>query len=237
MTKKFAVFDIDGTIFRWQLYHTLFDELVRMGAIAEQQAQPVRAARKAWQNRDTNVHFLDYELLLVETLEPLIEGMRSSVIDTAADAIIARHGNRLYTYTRQLLATLKQRGYVIVAISGSHQQLVERFGTLHGIDIARGRQYSAVDGVIRGDAELVVGRKDTILQQVVAEHNLSWDDSYGVGDTGGDIGMLELVTHPIAFNPNKELYQHATQAGWHIVIERKDVVYTLGKTNDTYVLA
>ena len=26
--KQFAVFDIDGTIFRWQLYHELFDALV-----------------------------------------------------------------------------------------------------------------------------------------------------------------------------------------------------------------
>lgn len=236
MTKKFAVFDIDGTVFRWQLYHTLFDELVQLGVITKQQADPVYAARHAWKDRASDVQYHDYETLLVDVLEPLLDGMSAAVLDAAADAIIARHGHRLYTYTRRLLTELKERGYTIIAISGSHQQLVDRFSTLHGIDIARGRKYTSIDGVLRGEAELVVGKKDTILRQVVAEHNLDWEDSYAVGDTGGDIAMLALVAHPIAFNPNKELFAHATQHGWRIVIERKDVVYSLSQADGTYTL-
>ena len=30
---KFAVFDIDGTLIRWQLYHAIADELAKSGHI------------------------------------------------------------------------------------------------------------------------------------------------------------------------------------------------------------
>jgi phosphoserine phosphatase len=48
-----------------------------------------------------------------------------------------------------------------------------------------------------------------------------------VGDTEGDVAFLELVTEPIAFNPNKELYRHAKRMGWKVVVERKDVIYEI----------
>ena len=50
--------------------------------------------------------------------------------------------------------------------------------------------------------------------------------------------MLEAVKHPIAFNPDQKLYDIAVKQGWQIVIERKNVIYTLEKKQDgLYVLA
>ncbi|MFH1671614.1 MAG: HAD-IB family hydrolase, partial [Candidatus Portnoybacteria bacterium] len=57
-------------------------------------------------------------------------------------------------------------------------------------------------------------------------------DSVGVGDSESDIAFLELVKKPICFNPNSRLYHHAKSAKWKIVVERKDVIYTLIKTNN-----
>jgi hypothetical protein len=46
-----------------------------------------------------------------------------------------------------------------------------------------------------------------------------------VGDTDADISMLNLVQRPIAFNPNKELLEHALQNDWEILSEHKDTIY------------
>jgi phosphoserine phosphatase len=48
-----------------------------------------------------------------------------------------------------------------------------------------------------------------------------------VGDTESDIPLLELVTFPICFNPNENLYNHARRMKWEVVVERKDVIYHL----------
>ncbi len=48
-----------------------------------------------------------------------------------------------------------------------------------------------------------------------------------MGDTLSDVGFLELVRTPIAFNPNRALFEVARRRGWPNVVERKDVIYNL----------
>lgn len=235
MSKKFAVFDIDGTIFRWQLYHELFDELYRSNVLSDEDVAPVFAARDAW--RDRKAGFDAYEMTLVRTMEERIVGVKESVLTTAADTIIALRGHHTYRYTTQLIDELKSQGYSILAISGSQQQIVERFATHHGIDIARGRQHEIKDGIITDIVKPVYGHKAEILHELVETHHLSWDDSYAVGDTGSDRDILELVTHPIAFNPDEKLFSRARKEGWTIVVERKNMIYRLEPHGNTFVLA
>lgn len=235
MTKKFAAFDIDGTIFRWQLYHELFDELVREGIIGENQAQPVFEARRHWKSRI--ITFVDYENLLVEAMEKSIVGLEEETIIKAADRIMAENSHYVYRYTMNLLKELRGQGYTIIAISGSHQQLVERFAKIHNIDITFGRQYGVVDGKITEDVIVIYGRKAEILNELVKKHELSWEDSYAIGDSGSDIDMLKLVTNPIAFNPDEKLFQRAKEEGWKIVVERKSIFYELESNGQSFVLA
>lgn len=48
-----------------------------------------------------------------------------------------------------------------------------------------------------------------------------------MGDTEGDVNMLNLVGKPIAFNPNLHLAKIAKKKAWQIVVERKDVIFEL----------
>lgn len=233
--KKFAVFDIDGTIFRWQLYHELFDELYRLKIISEEEAGPVFRARDAW--RERKLSFSDYEIRLVMSMERSIVGLEESVLIEAAESIIKARGSHIYHYTTQLLRQLKDQGYLIMAISGSQQQIIEKFASLHGIDISYGKKHEIVDGKIVGSKHQVYGRKAEILTELVGKHGLSWEESYAVGDTNTDSDMLELVENPIAFNPDKNLYERARKEGWKIVVERKNIVYELSSNGNTFVLA
>jgi phosphoserine phosphatase len=56
---------------------------------------------------------------------------------------------------------------------------------------------------------------------------LTREGSIAVGDTDGDIPLLESVERAICFNPNQTLYTQAKRRGWEIVVERKDVIYKL----------
>lgn len=232
---RFAAFDIDGTLFRWQLYHELFDELCRRDVIDTSTAQPILDARGTWQTR--LIEFTDYEDLLVEAMEEIMDGLSESTLHEAADHILQSSGQRIYRYTISLLNELKGKGYTIIAISGSHQQLAEKFASQFPIDIVYGRQFTALNGKIIGHPANVYGNKAPILQQLVADHNLTWNESYAIGDTNSDGDMMDLVAHPVAFNPDKRLYDRARTRGWPIVIERKNVIYELRPDGTTHVLA
>lgn len=179
-----------------------------------------------------------YEHLLVETTHAAIVGLSEKAFNDIADAILKAKGHHTYRYTTDLLHRLKNDGYVIIAISGSHQQLVDRFAKIHGVDIAVGRSYKVARGHLTAESSEVFGRKDVILNTIVREHGLGMKGSYAVGDSGGDIAMLELVENPIAFNPDKQLHQVALKNGWDIVVERKNLAYRMTKGSDgSYLLA
>jgi HAD superfamily hydrolase (TIGR01490 family) len=227
MSKKFAVFDIDGTIFHWQFFHELFDELVEAKVIDQSIAKPVLEQRKKWSQGI--VDWSKYERILVDALNDGIVGISKSLLEEISERIVKVKGKVLYHYTRDLLKQLQGEGYITIVISGSQQTLVERFAQTYNIDIALGLDYEFSDDKLIAVKRSIYGQKDNLLKQVVAEHNLDWKDSYAVGDTSGDAAMLELVDYPIAFNPDEKLLIIAKEKGWKIVVERKSVAYTLEK--------
>ena len=233
--RKFAAFDIDGTVFRWQLYHELFDALGEAGIVDAHDLQNVIDAREKWSARNSS--FSEYEEVLVEAMERIIVGLPETRVNELARQILSSKGQRTYAYTRKLMHDLKAAGYVIVVISGSYQQLVEPFAELHNVDIAIGSGLEIIEGKITRKSRGIVGHKDVFLKQIVEEHDLTWDDSYAVGDSGGDIAMLELVAHPIAFNPDDKLFAVASRHDWKVVVERKNMIYELEGEHGSYLLA
>lgn len=115
-----------------------------------------------------------------------------------------------------------------MAISGSPAAAVQEFGKHFGFDKAYGRLLEIdKNGVCTGRVlfEDLISDKKKILKRAIERENLTLKNSVGVGDTETDISFLELVSRPIAFNPNKELFKEAKKRGWEIVVERKDVIY------------
>lgn len=236
MSRKFAVFDIDGTIFHWQFFHELFDELIDANVVEQSVAQPVLDDRKKW--RQGTIDWNTYEQGLVHALNTAIIGIDKSLLENISERIVTTKGKVLYHYTRNLLKKLQDEGYFTIVISGSQQTLVERFAQTYNVDVALGLDYEFKDGKLASIKQEIYGKKDALLKDVVAKHNLDWTDSYAVGDSLGDSLMLDLVTHPIAFNPDAKLLALAQEKGWKIVIERKSIAYTLEQNSDgQYILS
>jgi len=238
--KKFAVFDIDGTLFRWQLFHELVSELLANGHLPATAKKDIDTTIAAWRARAHTHAFADYEMAIVNAFRPYVAGMKVRDIEEAADKILSRSGKNVYVYTRSLIDELRSQGYTLIAISGSQHEIVTRFADLWKFDIALGQISDAVDGTYTGtipDGKLVVMQKGILLKKIVTEHGLSWEESIAVGDSHSDADMMKLVARPIAFNPNDELYDEAVKNGWDIVIERKNMIYELEQKDGTYVLA
>lgn len=238
MDKKFAVFDIDGTVIRWQLFHAVVDELAKQGSIDAQSTKVIHDARMTWKKRAHSDSFKDYEHAVVDVYHAALKNIRMTDFDAAIAAIFETYRDQVYTYTRDLIKSLKAQNYTLIAISGSHQEIVEKMAEHYGFDYVIGSKYPTKDGAYTGEeiTPVIVG-KGKLLKELVAVHGLSWKDSIAVGDTGSDISMLKLVEQPIAFNPNQELFNEASTEGWKIVVERKNVIYELEKHGLSYVLA
>ena len=234
--RPYAVFDIDGTLIRWQLYHALADALAKDLHFKIEDYQKVRQARMSWKKRSGEDSFNEYEAQLIQVFDKSLAGLDQAQFEAAADKVLEEYKDQVYTYTRDLIRKLKKQDYLIFAISGSPETMVKKLAEYYGFDEAIGSKYEIINGIFTGQKQLTVGRKSELLAELIKKHHASPKKSFAVGDSEGDIAMLEIVDQPIAFDPNRALKEFAIKNQWPIVVERKNVIYQLNPRDYGYQL-
>lgn len=234
--QRFAVFDIDGTLVRWQLYHAIADTLAKKGFIDELTYQTIRDARMNWKRRIGPEAFKDYEKHLVVSYEAILAQLTVKQFEAAAQSVFEEHKDQVYTYTRDLIRSLQKQNYLLFAISNSQTEIVKKVADYWGFDDYIGASYEQSGNRFTGKRTAYLHDKDQALIKLADKHHVGWEDSVAVGDSISDIPMLKLVNRPIAFNPEQKLLDEAKKRGWQIVIERKNVVYTLQPSDKGYRL-
>src|SRR3990167_7893419 len=97
-SRPFAVFDIDGTLIRWQLYHAIVDNLVKLGFIAPAKLKAIKNARMVWKRRESSESYKEYEHQLVKIYEELLAAVTVSQFETSATAVFDEYKDQVYTY-------------------------------------------------------------------------------------------------------------------------------------------
>jgi HAD superfamily hydrolase (TIGR01490 family) len=236
--KKFAVFDIDGTLVRWQLYHGVVAELAKAGLVSAARVEAMNQAHMTWRTRKHVDSFRTYELEVVKAYDEAITNMPVKAMAQAIDTIFNEYKDQVYTYTRDLIRSLKEKGYLLFAISASPSEIIGLVADYYGFDDFGGSVYEQKGGRLTGSYSLLKREtKPLYLEMLVTKHNATFTGSIGVGDSDGDIQLLSRVENPIAFNPNRLLFDYAKQHNWKVVVERKNMVYELEAGDGSYILA
>lgn len=225
---RVAIFDIDGTIFRSSLLIEVTDALIQEGLFPPSARRRYANAFRQWSDRKGTYH--DYIEAVVLAFERYITNVPPDAFRRVARRAIAFHKNRVYRYTRDLLRDLKKRGYFLLAITHSPKIIADMFCKQFGFNKVYGRLLEVdMRGHFTGKTlnKEIIDDKAKILMRAVEREGLTLRGSIGVGDTNADIPFLKLVRQPICFNPNTELYRYAKRAGWDIIVERKDVIYSI----------
>jgi HAD superfamily hydrolase (TIGR01490 family) len=234
--QKFAVFDIDGTLIRWQLYHAVVDRLAKNNLLGSNAHNRLHNARMIWKRRENVDAFLSYEKEVIAVYEEALGDLDVKVFDKIVKEIVSEYKSQTYIYTRNLAKKLKAKDYVLLAISGSHQELVKHIAKNYNFDDWVGTEYFREGNRFNGVKKVPSLDKKSVLKNLIKKHNLSTKDSYAIGDSKSDASLLELVENPIAFNPDLKLLAIAKKHRWPIIIERKNVIYKLKAGDNGYVL-
>jgi len=229
MSKRVAFFDIDGTVFRSSLLIELVEAMVEAGLFPPEAKLDYVVPKTAWQNREAS--YEAYIQAVIKTFIKHIKGVHYGDFVDLGKCLVGEQGKQVYRYTRDLITDLRAKDYCLVAISQSPKAILDEFCQSYGFNKVYGRIYE-------------IGPQDCFTGQVIDEHlienkanivrrffnqqpALSRVGSVAVGDTEGDIPLLESVERSICFNPNQALLKHARLMKWEVVVERKDVIYYL----------
>jgi len=227
--KTVAFFDIDGTLFRSSLLIELVDQLIADEVFPATAREEFAVELDSWHAREGT--YEQYINAVVLTFMRHIKGVHYGEFADIGRRVVAVQSKQVYRYTRDLIIKLKKEGYFLVAISQSPKTILDEFCSQYGFDKVYGRIYeigpqdrftgSVVD-------EHLIKNKASVVRRVFDKNpELSAEGALAVGDTEGDIPLLEAVPNAICFNPNQALYAYAKRHSWEVVVERKDVIYYL----------
>lgn len=227
-SRRVAVFDVDGTIFRSSLLIQLVSRLIEKGAFPASTRAVYEREYERWLNREGD--YQEYIDAVVRAFVGHLKGLHYSALADAAKEIVDEQWKRTYRYPRELLKELKDKGYFLLAVSHSPKTVLDKFCPRLGFDKVYGMIYeTGPQDLFTGNVvdQHLIMNKAAIVRRAVEKENLTLAHSIGVGDTESDVPLLEVVAKPICFNPNQKLYRTAKRLGWKVIVERKDVIYEL----------
>jgi len=227
--KPVAFFDIDGTVFRSSLLIEVVNRLISEGVFPDKAKQDFDQEFANWRAREGK--YADYISAVIRTFLKHIKGIHYGEFADIGRDVVEYQSKHVYSYTRDLITTLKQDGYYLVAISQSPKTILDEFCKQYGFDKVYGRIYEigpqdCFTGKVT-DEHLIENKANIVKRVFDRNSDLTKQGSIGVGDTESDIPLLEMVERKICFNPNSILFDYAKRAGWEVVVERKDVIYTI----------
>jgi len=220
--RKVAAFDIDGTIFRSSLLIEVVEMLIRKKIFNSKARTAYLKEQQAWNNREGG--YEDYITAVVDVFMKHIKGVAYQTLVTAGKEVALIKAKCVYRYTRDLIKTLREKGYFIIAISHSPKLILDFFCRPLGFDKVYGLKYEVDQhGRFTGkvmDPDLMFN-KAAVLSRAVEKEKLTLRGSYGVGDTESDISFLQMAAHPICFNPNHQLYMAAKKKDGRLLLNGK----------------
>jgi len=126
----------------------------------------------------------------------------------------------------EVLRQHQTEGHLVVLVSGAFEELLACLGERLGVQHVVGTKLELSRGRYSGRAITACFGQDkvTLLTELLAKRGLEVDlsQSFSYGDGIFDVPVLELVGHPVAVYPDRQLWDYALQRGWQIIGEPRE---------------
>ncbi len=187
-----------GMISRWLIVRAMWSNTLfhYMGADEERMRKFRESALRITAGWDQALISAIVRDTLIEVIEPI-------VYDEALD-LIREH---------------QAAGRRVFIISASPEEIVAPLAQYLGVDEAiASRAELDDDGRYTGNVEFwsYGPYKAEAMRDAAERHDIDLDASYAYSDSATDVPMLEVVGHPVAVNPDRELARVAHQRDWEI---------------------
>jgi HAD superfamily hydrolase (TIGR01490 family) len=111
-------------------------------------------------------------------------------------------------------------GRDVVIVSASGTEVVEPIGEMLGADGVIATRMEVSDGRYTGEIGFYAyaENKALAIEELAQQKGYDLSRSYAYSDSFTDLHMLEVVGHPFAVNPDRELRRLATSRGWPVLV-------------------
>ncbi|QIS17672.1 HAD family hydrolase [Nocardia terpenica] len=207
--RSIAFFDVDETLITTKSMFDFYDYYLRVAHVVADPSTDARSLLGAnipreQANRRYYRSFADAEVAEVSAI-----GRR-----WFAERLCA--GGFFHEDVKAALAAHRRDGTLTVLVSGSFSACLEPIATYCGADLFLGSEPEIRAGRYTGEVlrTMIGPAKRAAAQDLLAAHGIDAADCHGYGDHTSDLGLLELVGHPVVVGIDPELTAIAEARGW-----------------------
>lgn len=141
---------------------------------------------------------------------------------------------KIYKNSKNLISFLKERNFYTIIISTAIDPIVLRAQKYFDVDDIVCTKLERLNGVYTGkilEEPMFSKHKTKVLTSFIKSNNLSEKPIYVFADHETDIGILSIVSNPIATNPTSKLLKYAQDKEWSMLYLNSDESFQYFKSN------
>ena len=216
MSNKLALFDLDHTLINGDSDHAWGEFMAAHGLVDP-------AVYKAANDQfyaDYQAGKLDMQAYLEFALAPLAKHpleklleLRKRFMNEVIEPMVLKLGLERLDFHRQ-------QGHTLVIITSTNRFVTEPIALRLEVQYLIATEPEQVAGKYTGKVSGIPSFKEGKIQRLrewLVGRNESLENSCFYSDSVNDLPLLEMVTHPVAVDPDSKLREHALKRGWEIM--------------------
>ncbi|CBL43718.1 HAD-superfamily hydrolase, subfamily IB [gamma proteobacterium HdN1] len=215
-----ALFDLDNTLLCGDSDHAWGQFLVERKVV---DADEYRRHNDAFYE-DYQLGRLDIRAYLEFALAPLVNRSQEELDALHADFMVSTIAKMRLPKADALIQKHIREGHLPIIITSTNRFITEPIAKSLGIDILIAtepeRDAKGYTGKIVGTPCFREG-KITRIHEWLATNGHTLSGSYFYSDSINDLPLLQVVSHPVAVDPDERLRQEAENQGWPIISLRQ----------------
>ena len=143
----------------------------------------------------------------------------ATVREIVTDTLLNTVEPLVYDEAVNLIEEHRLAGRDIVIVSASGAEVVDPIGQMLGADRVVATRMEIVDGHYTGNIDYYAyaEEKARAIEELAEQVGYDLTECYAYSDSITDVHMLQVVGHPSAVNPDKELRRVANERGWPVL--------------------
>ncbi|HEX8205331.1 MAG TPA: HAD family hydrolase [Solirubrobacteraceae bacterium] len=217
MPRAAAFFDLDKTLMAGSSAYQFGRASYEAGLISRR-----RLARGAWDNVRFRLTGTTDEATdaLREQIFASIRDTRVVDLQRLAPRVLAGVLPRIYPQMLEVAWGHQDEGRAVYIVTAASHELAEMLAHVLSFDGGIGARSEVVDGRYTGRPHgpfTYREGKAEAIRALADNEGISLPDSYAYSDSESDLPMLRAVGHPVAVNPDAELFRIARAEGWDVL--------------------
>ncbi len=217
-----AIFDLDNTLLGDDSDYLWGQFLVRKGLVDGE----VYARENQRFYEDYKTGRLDIHEFLAFSLKPLSEHPREELDALHREFMQEVIAPVMLPAAQLLLEKHRAQGDTLLIITATNSFITRPIAMALGVDNLIATEPEVVDGRFTGRVSgtpcFQEGKVER-LKDWLTVHQQNLAGSWFYSDSHNDLPLLELVSHPVAVDPDETLADHAAARGWPVITLRGEV--------------